>query len=60
MSQEGSGAKKGDTGQQEDFRVVIVGDKACGKTALLTIHTKGVFLGERNKKSHIYGHKTVF
>lgn len=43
MSQKGSAANKGDTGQQEDFKVVIVGDKACGKTALLTIYTKGVF-----------------
>lgn len=43
MSQKGSGANRGNTSRQEEFRLVIVGDKACGKTALLTVYTEGVF-----------------
>ena len=43
MSQNGSGAKRGHTVQQEEFKVVIVGDKSCGKTSLITVYTKGVF-----------------
>ncbi|XP_070690345.1 rho-related GTP-binding protein RhoF-like [Pempheris klunzingeri] len=45
MSQKGSGANRGN-GLQEEFRVVIVGDSGCGKTSLLTVYTKGVFLEE--------------
>lgn len=44
MTQKGSGgAKRGNTSQQEEFRVVIVGDGGCGKTSLLSVYTAGVF-----------------
>ncbi|KAG8012211.1 Rho-related GTP-binding protein RhoF [Nibea albiflora] len=43
MSQKGSGANRGNTSQLEEFKVVIVGDRGCGKTALLTVYTTGVF-----------------
>ncbi|XP_074494662.1 rho-related GTP-binding protein RhoF-like [Sebastes fasciatus] len=44
MTQKGSGgAKRGNTSQQEEFRVVIVGDGGCGKTSLLSVYTTGVF-----------------
>ncbi|XP_041793441.1 rho-related GTP-binding protein RhoF-like [Chelmon rostratus] len=43
MSQKGSGANRGNTSQQEEFKVVIVGDKRCGKTSLFTVYTTGVF-----------------
>ncbi|XP_042277825.1 rho-related GTP-binding protein RhoF-like isoform X3 [Thunnus maccoyii] len=43
MSQNTSGVKREHTVQQEEFKVVIVGDKCCGKTSLITVYTKGVF-----------------
>ncbi|XP_076586419.1 rho-related GTP-binding protein RhoF-like [Chaetodon auriga] len=43
MSQTGSGANRGNISQQEEFKVVIVGDKRCGKTSLFTVYTRGVF-----------------
>ncbi|TMS03675.1 Rho-related GTP-binding protein RhoF [Larimichthys crocea] len=43
MSQKGSGANRGNTSQLEEFKVVIVGDRGCGKTSLLTVYTTGVF-----------------
>ncbi|KAE8292454.1 Rho-related GTP-binding protein RhoF Rho family GTPase Rif Rho in filopodia Precursor [Larimichthys crocea] len=43
MSQKGSGANRGNTSQLEEFKVVIVGDRGCGKTSLLTVYTTGAF-----------------
>ncbi|XP_071374901.1 rho-related GTP-binding protein RhoF-like [Centroberyx affinis] len=46
MTQKGSGESKGYAKQQEEFKVVIVGDRGCGKTSLLTVYTKGDFREE--------------
>ncbi|XP_018525184.2 rho-related GTP-binding protein RhoF [Lates calcarifer] len=43
MTQKGSGASRRSTSQQEEFKVVIVGDRGCGKTSLFTVYTTGVF-----------------
>lgn len=43
MSLKGLGAKRGSGIKQEEFKVVIIGDKACGKMALVIVYTQGVF-----------------
>ncbi|XP_070819943.1 rho-related GTP-binding protein RhoF-like [Chaetodon trifascialis] len=43
MSQTGSGVNRGNISQWEEFKVVIVGDKRCGKTSLFAVYTTGVF-----------------
>ncbi|XP_036953956.1 rho-related GTP-binding protein RhoF-like isoform X2 [Acanthopagrus latus] len=43
MSRRGSEANRGSTSHREEFKVVIVGDRGCGKTALLKVYTTGDF-----------------
>uniref|UniRef100_A0A3P8SUV2 Ras homolog family member F, filopodia associated n=1 Tax=Amphiprion percula TaxID=161767 RepID=A0A3P8SUV2_AMPPE len=43
MAQKGLGASRGCTSEQKEFNIVAVGDAACGKTALITTYTTGVF-----------------
>lgn len=43
MSRRGSEANRGSTSHREEFKVVIVGDRGCGKTSLLKVYTTGDF-----------------
>ncbi|XP_008303998.1 rho-related GTP-binding protein RhoF-like [Stegastes partitus] len=43
MTHKGLGASRGNTSQPEEFKVVIVGDRGCGKTSLITVYNKGDF-----------------
>lgn len=43
MSLKGLGANRGRSRKQEEFKVVIVGDKACGKSARVKVYTQESF-----------------